>query len=104
MVTVGRELDLLVAEKVFGWERSGKDGYGTPYWIAPGGGYHSGAPNYSTDIAAAWLVVDKAGVLALYKTPTGWRAVIGRGEWTADANLPAEAICLAALRAERVDV
>lgn len=56
--TAGRELDALVAEKVMGWKRYGRRNSGT--WTAPGGFNASAGswPTYSTDIAAAWEVVE----------------------------------------------
>ena len=50
----GRELDALVAEKVMGYKVRDEEHYEVPplraiYWI----------PKYSTDIAAAWMVVEK---------------------------------------------
>jgi hypothetical protein len=67
-VPAGRELDALVAEKVMGWSRkTGVDGW-DDMWppgengnierrvTAPGFG---GLPHYSTDVAAAWKVVEK---------------------------------------------
>ncbi len=53
----GRELDALVAEKVMGW--SFCDGHGG-YWSKGGlsmGSVHAWSP--STDIGAAWQVVEK---------------------------------------------
>ena len=58
-----RELDALVAEKVMGWKpyskRKQREAGAT--WTHPDG-YNAGYgswPEYSTDIAAAWLVVEK---------------------------------------------
>ena len=62
----GRELDVLVAEKVFGltlkplfpdeprlaWVTI--DSYGDDEWVC----WEGNQPEYSTDIAAAWLVVE----------------------------------------------
>jgi hypothetical protein len=76
----GRELDAIVAEKVMGWERSHDMPPFAHLWFAPrdtesamakaqGAVYKSSGaggtrpafpvPRYSTDIAAAWLVVDR---------------------------------------------
>jgi len=78
----GRELDALVAEKVMGWIGSVFKGptlrignrylhEGDPIWTTPEGDlYHRArsidgsyvgddCPHYSTDIAAAWQVVEK---------------------------------------------
>lgn len=64
----GRELDALVAEKVMGWtmfsyQMLGSGGAGEFRWIPPGRRDHvsniAPVPRYSTDIAAAWEVVEK---------------------------------------------
>lgn len=93
----GRELDALVAEKVMGWtEVCGYEGEYKGYWKI--------LPKYSTDIAAAWAVVE----LPLFD---GW--AIGRnasGKWevfnpwennfvVSVADTAPHAICLAALKA-----
>jgi hypothetical protein len=76
----GNNLDILVAEKVFGW-RKGTNEYnilgwqwskrdGTPVlddswdgvWVTP----LSCTPNYSTDIKAAWEVVEKMREKSFY--------------------------------------
>lgn len=124
----GRELDVLVAEKVMGyrwhaWEHSGS----FTYLIEPGdedlgetsiarrrGGVleasqYSGA-HYSTDIAAAWLVVERMRAQefkldlghALGDTltnPNHYAAFIGKGLHRIQGNGPTAplAICLAAL-------
>lgn len=72
-----RELDAAVAEKVFGWRWIHEDGeqpHAVPYLVGPGSSVYyptvhakfpnvpkSGGdlPNYSTDIAAAWKVVER---------------------------------------------
>ena len=57
----GREMDALVAEKVMGWTNPRITPSGR-FRITPpmGGKYHGGQmpPKYSTDIAAAWQVVE----------------------------------------------
>lgn len=131
----GRELDALVAEKVMGWKRlfsdesvrkivetSGPISAGginflmnlQNSWIIPGEPSPEiiEVPQYSTDIAAAWAVVEK------FKSPYHfdlWRAPYRAAEisWScsfsksidardivrADAATAAHAICLAALEA-----
>ena len=107
-----RELDVLVAEKVFGKRiidalAAGKfavvgDDEKTPWEIIP---------RYSTSIASAWEVFEKLG---------GFHGIgysIGRQDWTAYFQISidhpthrasdksaAKAICLAALEAVGVDV
>jgi hypothetical protein len=57
----GRELDALVAEKVTGWPaaRDAKAISETGYWTAGDERFIHGLPAYSTEIAAAWQVVEK---------------------------------------------
>lgn len=63
----GRELDALVAEQVMGWERDlnipiNPKYRGIKYWKSPTGmrADINLIPHYSTDIASAWEVVEKA--------------------------------------------
>lgn len=134
MIKPSREFDALVAEKVmrlevksyeslkgadirekFGtfWTPIRDNNYGTPYqqWqpVQP----------YSTDIAAAWEVVEvivnmrRQDFKLLYaKLPPpqndrkGWRAIFTTGQGTREAIAPTvpHAICLAALKACGVEV
>lgn len=61
----GRQLDELVAERVMGWKRGRTFGNGNGEWIIDGKGYDyhhiswEVTPKYSTDIAAAWEVLEK---------------------------------------------
>jgi hypothetical protein len=65
------------------------------------------APNYSTDIAAAWLVVEKLrGAWDISSGATSWVAhlSVSEGPWSdrhaaAEAEAAPHAICLAALKA-----
>lgn len=113
----GRELDALVAEKVMGWAKTNlkdwdqafKDEFGF-LWAEPGHGYFKGfhtLPHYSTDIKAAWEVVEKMGTRFIHLSPAlegGWSCAIQYNE----ARFPfvnligktaPEAICRAALKA-----
>ena len=54
----GREMDALVAEKVMGWIRY-NDSQGWPSGAKHTGNRRRSYPRYSTDIAAAWEVVEK---------------------------------------------
>ena len=58
----GREMDCIIAENVFGWKR-GKyfDDAGQLVWITPSNQFYSAGstPDYSTDMTAAWQVVEK---------------------------------------------
>ena len=64
-MTAGREMDALIAEKVFGWAELWTDG--KEYMMYPpweqnmGVGYDERypVPHYSTDIAHAWEVIEK---------------------------------------------
>lgn len=110
-----RKIDALVAEKVIGWTiKPGQIGTShstAGHFIAP-----EDVPEYSTDIAAAWDVVEAWKgdgslceiVLSRCEShvSTGWRARFGESEasWEADAPTAPLAICLAALKAKGVDV
>jgi len=103
----GRELDALVAEKVMGWKKvkwlgdydwRDKDGE-QPYTVR--------AWNPSTDIVAAWQVVEKMeeigySILAHNVIPNSdavvWRVKFSQSETITEFTAPL-AICLAALRA-----
>jgi hypothetical protein len=104
----GRELDLLVAEKVmehkidsFGFERT-NDYDGTDL------------KNYSTDISAAWEVVEKIEnyfeltkiVIEPTKTKTIYTAniLIGNNSFRGHSQSAPHAICLAALRATGIEI
>ena len=117
----GRELDALIAEKVTGvvpcdeWSRFNSysesrdephedhDCRSTSFW----------PPHYSTNIAAAWEVVEKLRVeglrLRLVEYTDGFYAVFGAmaidtAPWQASQVETAQlAICLAALKAVEVD-
>jgi hypothetical protein len=110
------ELDVMVAERVFGWVRDhdaeSQTATGSPIWEAPGKEYlQNGTPDYSTDIAAAWLVVEKMRERGISMDLTGlankydqqWSCTFGdpetqNGECSDAASAP-EAICRAALLA-----
>lgn len=61
MMDAGRELDTLIAEKVMGYHRATES---EPYWnslavwVEENGERWEQIPDYSTDIAAAWQVVE----------------------------------------------
>lgn len=69
-------------------------------------------PRYSSDIAAAWQVVEKmrerATYMAVERHPNYWRAVVYDGNWYFELSEHADAaplaICLAALRTVGVEV
>lgn len=117
-MNAGRELDVLVAENVMGWVR------GDRYWIDPqnpdafyGTEFTINDTDHdippfqpSTDIAAAWLVLDApilgkvlANVeVAIYKHAAGYTCQFENDEssnwYEADADTAPLAICLAALK------
>jgi hypothetical protein len=115
----GRELDALVAEKVFGWkgcrlgtggvQQNFQDWYGhdpsrpeRSYWYVP---------HFSTEIDPAMRVAEKMrddrGMSMEQRIDGGWAVQCPswyrNSEWTVHAELPA-AICLAALKAVGVEV
>lgn len=131
----GPELDLLIAEKVMGWTWVTEDAEEPQYlpWLIspkvgtafrgvwyPKTGVASGLPAYSTEISAAWQVVEKLDALGFYVTvdrlghdPRFWRAEThtwdadegGRvGDNWHDAETAPHAICLAALAAVGVEI
>lgn len=125
-----RERDAIVARRVFGWEVFGRSaqvpaqyaGRPGPFWAPPVGepGFseHWPIPNYTTDIAAAWAVIEN--LIARGWTPdllsgyvAAWVVVVDAYQhnddpvqWPvrAEADSAPEAICLAALRACGVPV
>jgi len=103
----GREMDALVAEKVMGWELRTFKSNGVDFWHIPGTvRCELDAPKFSTDIGAAWEVVEKMiGEMwnlsleyqsAVYWCEFGKTCVPGDGEIADTAPL---AICRAALLA-----
>ncbi len=122
-----RELDKLVAEQVFGLKA--KDGYersdyGRDQLICgvrfndcdyPADNYVSEIPYYSTDISAAWLVIEKMQKLNEWQLIMSWKTnfiTMGNSEYSIafyrDGSLAvgeshhkseSRAICLAALTA-----
>lgn len=66
VTAAGRELDALVAVKVFGWSEERKADYppnseraAANCWHRPLIAAPCSLPHFSTDISAAWLVVEK---------------------------------------------
>lgn len=99
----GRELDALVAEKVMGLMMiDGKEKY--PCDSSSKGYILTDPEPYSTDIAAAWLVVEKLRDTLhvnwdICSDSTSWWAKIGNLETLKAADSAPLAICLAALKA-----
>lgn len=125
----GRELDALVAEKVMGWRvvLRESDRPGVVYFDNGDGGGHL-APAYSTDIRAAWDVLEKMSGAnnptgphidsVILNTPHGpgqFPDDVPLGKWSiewfdgvetlmgTDADTAPLAICLAALKAVGAD-
>lgn len=112
----GRELDMLVAEKVLGFQRGGLGGDDPDYWWCNPGYLNATphslrvarTPRFSTDIAAAWQVVGKLCPstnraepwFKLYTSSGSWMANFHR-ESTEDtaADTAPLAVCRAALLA-----
>jgi hypothetical protein len=118
----GPELDALVAEKVMGWT---KEPSANPFpgpkslpwnWVAPhstwgpgtpGKCYPTSVPKYSTDIAAAWEVVEKLRdqfegvVVDGIKLPgaPAWQCIVMNESEKGEAQTAPLAICRAALKA-----
>lgn len=103
----GRELDKLIAEKVMGrsiFSIGGEE----PYRLQEGD-EEKGTRNlayYSTDIAAAWEVVEKMeGIWDIHSTSGGWRVYLAvRKDGSAKHTIAGEktiehTICIAALKA-----
>jgi len=113
-----RELDALVAEKVMGFEVGIYESYrgitGISYVCKDK--YPSGEfdlPNYSTDIKAAWEVVEKFSDESfeldhfcdgVWTCKFRWVDDEGESEAEAKAKTAPRAICLAALKAMGVEV
>lgn len=115
----GRELDALIAEKVIGLEvvknKSGskRGGYyysiGDAYWCDIQGEMYisNSLSRYSTDIAAAWEVVEKLTFVFTLTTNPPYAPTTPETEWMASFNADESvhgcsaphAICLAALKA-----
>lgn len=98
-LVAGRDLDALVAERVMGWE--------APTWHHPEGWgtSDSSIPHFSTDISAAWEVVEKMRpdwTLDFRATCEGYFASFDNMSQTFEhfsRESAAHAICLAALKA-----
>ncbi len=103
----GRELDALVAEKVMGWQvhrdiaRSN-----LPRFVRKPDGFDVVLPAFSTDIAAAWEMVEEVRVKKDFEMADagdgGYIVAFNRGrgeDYHGHSDEPAHAICLAALKA-----
>jgi len=95
----GVELNALIAEKVFGFNRERNEKLGLESVFYLGDDFH---PPYSTDISAAWEVVEKFKDEDLRITwcegVREWLVEFTNNQAVADGVL-SHAICLAALKA-----
>lgn len=102
----GRGMDRMVAEKVFEQNpllaRQGRRADGEPeyHWGYPLG--HDIAPHYSTDIDAAWRVVNTLSQFTLTMLIGRWRAMCfdGINSHEAEAETAPLAICRVAIKAK----
>lgn len=100
----GRDLDALVAEKVMGLK-----GPLANFWYETENGMHACLPAYSTDIAAAWEVMEElksiGSMVQVFFSIGTWRVSWRRQNdppsitLYATAGAAPHAICLAALQA-----
>jgi len=110
-----RKIDRLVAEKIMGWKYypEGHHISNELTWIGADGGWYIKCPNYSTDIAAAWEVVEKlqkeyiVSILGPDDQGTHWCVdIMSKNQKLNFANEVGNtapmAICLAALKAKGV--
>lgn len=103
----GRELDALIAEKVMEIKLHWDDEEGQSYKIADSPfGEVLKAFNPSTDISAAWEVLEQFKTHQVTKSETGfshsekkYRVIVGKNQNVAYADTVPEAICKAALLA-----
>lgn len=117
-VVAGRELDALIDARLFGHSH-GKE-LGHVYRLSPAADPRLwGVPHYSTDLAAAWLVVEKVAarnadtIVSVTRNSRDGERMGGEDkyfctiedvsdgieEWEASADTAPLAICLAALKA-----
>ena len=96
-------MDALIHEEVMGWPKSPIFGV----YEYPDGGYDF-APPYSTDIAAAWPVVEKLerdgfNIELIFTASNGWSVTIDKGNIfggsSGQESTVQHLICLAALKA-----
>lgn len=98
-MNAGRELDALIAEKVMGWYLDSTKEYHRKHIHSLGHNALAPVPNFSTDIAAAWEVVEKfQGSFKVFK-PFGGQWEVECTNGFSKADTAAHAICLAALKA-----
>jgi hypothetical protein len=109
-----RDIDRLIAERVMGWTNLSVTG--SRFGTTPDGKPHRIIPQYSTEISAAWEIVEKLrlsgyqGGLEWAKPEPGYECAFGslpfpldekQFSWAETAPL---AICLAALKVMEVPI
>jgi hypothetical protein len=83
--TSGRELDLLISKHVLGYGLT-QASDGTHYLEGAPGGMRPVRP-YSTDIGAAWEVVEKLGMTVIPIEGGSWFTLVGKAEgWKSPAD------------------
>lgn len=110
-MNAGRELDALIAEKVMGFETvnfKSSDPHEIIVTKDAEGNMRMAVPFYSTDIAAAWEVVEKlrdTWAIELHGRDGAWSCLVEEGDEVtahfiaiAEADTAPLAICLAALK------
>ena len=120
-LNAGRELDILVSEQLMGWQietdeskLKGLKGFLSrdvehKWWRTPEGAWHCDPPSYSSDINAAWRVVEmmknKGQVLFLSQSSGESRVAFDEARTTSPNYITerstTEGICKAALIAIR---
>lgn len=102
-----REIDRLIAERLMGWTNLSLTGSG--FGTTPEGMPHRIIPRYSTEISAAWEVIEKLKLLGYQgridwaKPEPGYECAFGASPFTyemqfSSAETASLAICLAALK------
>lgn len=111
----GQELDALVAEKIMGWRYLNQPSTGYPWYPPEEGWSKAHPPRYSTDIAAAWKVMEKMCDMGNQNCTLQFEGKLNpdyawtfshdeNADWWASAGTAPLAICLAALKVKGVDV
>lgn len=111
---IPREIDRLIAERVMGW--TNVSGVGTRFGTTPEGKVHAIVPQYSTDMSAAWEVVEKLRLLGYqggidwarpesgYKCAFGASLIPPHQRQSSRTETAPLAICLAALKVMGVSI
>lgn len=104
-----RKIDAKIAEHIMGWE---PDPHSKKSWIVPIGDKYEhrdcSVPEYSSDISAAWEVVEKYGDWPQCLDRSGnnynYRIAVKGIVYTTDAKTAPLAITKAALRVKGIDI